>query len=387
MGFRLRGGLERLARSTALEARRPGALLSLVVVILLGVESAAIPVVTSGVPLRVTVQFSAANGTGITGSFTISATIASVSAHVALLPGTAGARPNAVFVFYDSGYPVRLASASDVLGLGTRVSYYLSNVRPSIPVSFVDAGILPQVLEANPHAELVIFGYALIPDNVFSANTTLLRSWLDGGGTLVWAGGPIGYFEGHSTSAGFVFQDLGWSGQTDLLGFPLEDAIGNPATNSSGPLLSFAETPLARAIGIGYQGTADGANVSEVEAHGGTDLGYDSAPSSAEAPRTSLAYVPVGKGGLYYFGGALWGTGTGVVPDGDVILSGDIALLAATGYVPEAGTATSVTVVVSPLRATSTSLEISDDTGDALALVTSSVAGSSYLFLWAASRT
>jgi hypothetical protein len=58
---------------------------------------------------------------------------------------------------------------------------------------------------------------------------------------------------------------------------------------------------------------------------------------SESAARTSIAYLPIGAGGVYYFGGAIWTSGLGTIPDGDVSLSDDIALLAGLGFVPGGG--------------------------------------------------
>lgn len=370
----------RLARSSTLAV--PIALLVAALMILMAGEATVLHLREDSAPLGVSIQITQSTPTEFSALFQLVANQGSIVAHVALLPGEKSKPVSQVLVFYDPAFTVRFANPSDVIGLTNRLADYLHSLNPSISVSTVDSAGLPDALAGSPNAALVIFGYGTLPDDVFSHNVTLLKTWIEGGGILIWAGGPLAYFEGHSlASGGFQHEDLGWNGQVDLAGFQLEDPIGDPAVHSSGPLTSTTESPLGYALGIQYPGTADGANVTELEGHNGSDVGFDSNSTGKESPRTSLAYIPVGQGGIYYFGGAIWGTGFGVVPEADTLLSGDMALLIGTGYRPSQGPEGANQLTVGYLKKSSDSLSLIGPPSHVTAEVTSTI-GTAYLFIW-----
>lgn len=332
-------------------------------------------------PLTVSVVSTQAGENSFSVTLRFTARDGAIGVHDSLVPGESSNPVNHVFVLYDPNMFVRFGTPNDVVGLEERIGDYLNQLSTPIPVSLVSSSQLLPDLESNPHAAFIDFAYATIPDNVFSPNTTMLRSWIASGGTLIWAGGPLAYFEGHVTSAGsFVYDNLGWAGQQDLTGFPLEDAIGNPASRSYGPLIGTSESTVGASLGIMYPGTPDGANLTEVLRHNGTDLGFDAAVGST-SERTSLVFVPINQGRLFYFGGAIWGDGLGIVPGADSSLSTDIELLVGTGYSPLPGptTFTNVTLTYgSPLEQT---LSVSG-TYNHFVVIVSSTFGPTSLFLW-----
>jgi len=358
------------------------ALLALVSVLVISGEAAILGGRSASGTLNVSVEVIQAGPISASFQFRISAPDGDLVAHVALVPGTRSLSVTKVLVFYDVGFHVRFANPGDVLGLSSRLSTYLATVSPPIPVSTVNASSLPNALNANPKAALVDFGYGTIPDNVLSRNTSLLENWIYAGGTLIWAGGPLAYFEGHlSPSGAYQKTDLGWSGQNLLAGFRLEDPVGNPATRSSGPLLASNETALGSALGVQYPGAADGANTSELAMNHATDLGFDSLASGGAASRTSLAFVPIGNGGILYFGGAVWGTGSGTVPLADASIAGDVALLLRAAYAPAPGPTSVATVTVAYWKPSQLILSVNGSYTHIVGIVTSTL-GPAYLFQW-----
>jgi hypothetical protein len=337
---------------------------------------------TRGAPISVTIDSIVTASGSASVEISLRASYGAIDAHVALLSGISESRVSSVFVFEDPGYFLRFGNLVDVVGLETRLSDYFSELSPPIPVSFVDAAELPTILLSNPHAALVDFAYDTLPDSVFSANTTLLKTWITAGGTLVWAGGPLAFFEGHTLpGGGFEHEDLGWRGQVDLTGYDLEDTDGNPAVLSAGPLLGTNESPIGSALGIEFDGTPDGANTTQLALHNGTDLGFDSASSPEASSRTSLAFVPIGQGRLFYFGGAAWGDGIGTIPNGAGLVSADIGLLLGTGFVPEPGPAVSETVGLTDFHPTELRLNVSGSYTHLIVVVTSTT-GAVSLFVW-----
>ncbi|MFI5414516.1 MAG: hypothetical protein ACHQ16_02470, partial [Candidatus Lutacidiplasmatales archaeon] len=269
---------------------------------------------------------------GVTTTIRLTAGTTPLSVHVGLLPGTERAR-GPVHVFADSSYADPNGSYTTTAEIAERVSLALSGSGHAMTVAMVNAGGLPTILAAGSPGTLVVLG-GLVPDSVLSNSSTLLADWVSHGGTLIWAGGLLGGAEGHPGSGGFVSDPLGPEGQLDLVHFPLSDTAG------PGPLLSEAPTLLAQAVGTTYNGTPSGANTTEAAAHGGIDLGWDSpAGETGGAPRSSLVYVPVGSGGVFFFGGSVWGSKRPPldVPAANLALADDVALLVASGYVPAAG--------------------------------------------------
>jgi hypothetical protein len=129
-----------------------------------------------------------------------------------------------------------------------------------------------------------------------------------------------------------------------------------------------------------YDGTVYGADLSEVEAHGGVSLGYETPPAPSGASGvTSVAYVPVGNGSLFYFGGALdAGPGMVNVPSGGLLLSYDVAQMLDFPYVPSSGPVTILNLDLSGFQSSTVTLGTSDrETGAAL-LVESQVIGSTF---------
>lgn len=333
-------------------------------------------------PLTAAIASVQAGPSSINVTLRLTARDGAINVHVAVIPGESLPPVSRVLVFYDPAFFLRFGTTVDVVGLEDRLSEYLSALSPSIPVSFVDSAQLPTALSDNPNAAFIDFCYATLPDTVLSTNSTLLHTWISGGGTLIWAGGPLAFFEGNPTpTGGFQYEDLGWSGQSAVVGFPLEDSIGDPAAVSAGPLLASNESSAGSALGISYDGTPDGANTTELAEHNGTDLGFDSAHVGEAAPRTSLAFVPVGDGRVFFFGGAIWGDGEGIIPNAAGYLASDIALLLETGYFPLHGPSVAENVTLHALTPTLVTLRASGQYTHMIALVTST-AGPISLFLW-----
>jgi hypothetical protein len=282
--------------------------------------------------LQVAVVSIETGSTMVTTSVRLTAGTTPLAVHVGILPGKERAL-GPVHVFNDAAYPDPNGSYTTTAEVTERVVLALGGMAHPPSISTIDASRLPSLLAAGPPGTLVVLG-GLVPDSVLSNSTRLLATWVSGGGTLIWAGGPLGASEGHPTSNGFDSDSLGWQGQLDLVHYPLSD-VGAP-----GPLLSENGTALSDALGTSYDGTPTGANTSELAAHGGVDLGLDGHLGTARGSlRSSLVYQPVGVGGVFYFGGSVWAAKQPPldVPTASFALADDLALLLGTGYVPAPG--------------------------------------------------
>ena len=330
-------------------------------------------------------------------SVMIPATSGRLSMHVAAISShtLAQGRPDRIYVLLDTRFPGLYISYPDEEFVALHLIVFLDRMAANVPVIVVRGDQVAAALASDPHAALVIAGTPA-PSSVLSPNSTQLAQWIRHGGTLFWAGGPLGFASGSALpGGGFRYDSLFWQGQISLVGFPLTDpgVVAKPGTASRlppPPLYGVDPSPLATALGIAYSATPDGANATRLAAHGEVSLGFE-APSSGNpsaGPWTSLAYVPVGSGGVFYFGGGDLSSYQGYVPyvagwivDGSVDVSRDISLLAGLGIVPAALPFAQTDVVSSTTGPTLATLTLPNTTGGIAVFVESGTVGE-ILYFW-----
>lgn len=365
---------------------RVSTLLAVVAVIALCLDAAWTTGIAHESPLSVSARFTRAGGSGVQAEVAVRASHGALPVHAGLFAGSIDpTQTGPVYVFSDPSYPTRYVSSADLLGLAQRIQEDFRELGASRDVRIVTAADLPGILSGPPRSVLLMVGGASVPDSVILGNgTPLLRSWVEGGGELVWAGGPLAFYDGRPlpTSGRLSDDDLGWQGEVRFFGYPLEDPVGDPSIESRGGLYSNLSSPAAAALGLSYRGTMDGANVSQVVSHGGTVLGYVTAPTGGPTgPRTSVAYVPMGQGEVLYFGGALWANTVGSVPGADVALSTDIALLIGLSIVPMGGDGDWTDFVLPGGGSAQFALSVPRAPAGAFLMVDSVIEGN-LLFLW-----
>lgn len=284
---------------------------------------------------------------GVGGGATVTATFTNardvpLPLHVGTLPGQAQHPPPQALMLVDPSYPAIFGSYADVLALEQRVGALLAAAGAPTQLQPVTAAGLSSVLNATPGGTLIVAEYGSVPPYLLSNRSAPLASWVRGGGTLIWAGGPLGFFEAPAGDGarGCCPGGLGWAGQLAMVGFPLTDPVNassSPGEPDGGPTIGTVVPALGAAWGTLYDGTQFGANVSELTAHGGFALGGETA--GAATARTSLAYLPLGAGRLFFFGNAIWSPTGQYTPDGGLALSVDIARLLDAGVLPSGGPA------------------------------------------------
>jgi hypothetical protein len=312
-----------------------------------------------------------------------------VPVSVSLLPVAFHSQAAEVYVFEDSSYPPLFGTTPEVAALAAQIGLEFQLLGAATTVSTIDAAQLPSFLEANTSATLVVANYGGVPTTVFSNSSDELGTWIRAGGSLVWAGDPLAYYsEPPNVSPSGVWPGgLGWQAQVKLLGFPLTDSVPSPDSSplspGSGPIYGVNAAPLAGALGLVYNGTLFGANTTELAAHGGLSLGFSSvAIPGGPAPRTSLAYIPVGNGSVYYFGGAVNVPSGPYVPEGGVRLADDIAQLLAFPFTPSPGPVVVQSLSLGFYAQTQVTLSGSFASSEVGLLVRSNLAGS-VLYEWA----
>jgi hypothetical protein len=338
-------------------------------------------------PLQVDITVSTGPPNGLSGRFTLTSGLYPLSAHLALVPGAIRHMTDpTVLYFADSTYPSLYAPVNDVIQMEARIASYLRLIGSNAQIQVVSGPDLPAALFEHPTAFLVFLGQGVLPDSVFAPGDSLIHDWVVEGGTLVWAGGPLAYWEGHPIPTGFYYDSLKWWGQQDLAGFPLTDV--SPVANASvEPATTYStnESSLGAALGLSYPGIPSGANVTEVTTHHGVVLGSIAGSLDApgvRAPVSSLVYVPDGLGSIFYFGGALFHGLNHPIPDGSVTLSQDVGILLGLRYLPGVGPSAFTAIDLGSLDQRSVTLTLSNDSGGVVALVTSSLQGT-LLEFWA----
>lgn len=313
-------------------------------------------------------------------TFRVTTGLTPVAVHLGLLPGSVRDR-GPVYVFADTRFPDTYGSFTSIHQVIERVSLVLAASGIQTPVEYVNASGVLSVVDGPATGTLVVLG-GIIPETVFSNKTNTLVTWVENGGTLVWAGGPLGSEEGNPTHGPFSWDPLNWSGQQDLVHYPLTDV------GPVGPLLGDRSTSLGDAFGTVYNGTPTGANTSELRAHGGFDLGIDTAPGAhGAAPRTSLAYQPVGHGGVFFFGGSFSAQTEppSDVPNADFAFTDDLASLIVSGYVPGPGQGASMNLALGTLVTDTVTLSVPDGEIDSgLVAIATTPALPTFLSVWSA---
>jgi hypothetical protein len=283
------------------------------------------------------------------------------------------ARPDRLYVLADPAYPSLFSDSETVRGDVGRIASYLNEIGAPLAVEAITGAEALPLLEADPHAAFAVIGLPA-PDSVISNSTTFLATWVRDGGLLIWAGGPIGFASGHPSSGGrFDYDSLGWEAQLAIAGFNVTDPAplmpsGSSTTAPAPPISAASPTALGSALATQYYATPAGANFSELESHGGLPLGFATEPGAegGHSVRTSIAYIPVGAGGILFFGGADFSAYEGYIPyssgwitDGTAVLSLDIALWIGLGALPSGGPSSSITVAVPSDSSVSVSLPVS----------------------------
>jgi hypothetical protein len=287
-----------------------------------------------------------------------------------VFPGVANwstGRP--IYLYVDPRSSCVFGDEFDVQGQALRLLQL-----PGISVHAVNASGVLRVLAGTPDAILMLLECGVVPAAPSDPTASALHHWLLDGGELIWAGGPIGFYVQTVSFPQYGLVDRGWSGQQDILGFPLVDtpagAHGAPIALPGG---TTATTPsaMANALGTSYADVPYGANTSELGSHYGVDLGFDAPAVGNAAPRSSLSFVPVGSGGVYYFGGALWIYNGAALPNAGTTLGFDLSVLLRMDALPVLGPVDSESVSVAPYSSASLNLAFSPGvTGEVLVVRT-----------------
>jgi len=231
-------------------------------------------------------------------------------------------RQLSVYVYEDSRFPVADVAPTVPQGIFDHLSGELATRHYEASVAAVSAEDLARVLKDTTTAagRVAVMMTGVIPANVFSSNVDLLTPWVQAGGLAVWGGGAIGFWSGENGQSLSTDDALGDAGTQRLLG---SNVVEFPTTFGS---RGDVESAFASALDLNYNFTGAGVFLDAIAAHGGLDLGWDSAQV------TSVAYLPRGLGGFLIFGGE--------IPD-EASVSVDLARILMSGAIYGTGQAAS----------------------------------------------
>jgi hypothetical protein len=143
---------------------------------------------------------------------------------------------------------------------------------------------------------IIVAMTGMFPANVFSTTTDLVSRWVAAGGTLVWGGTPVGTWSAPPT-ANTVSKpgdiSAGPQGVERLLG---PGFVGTPPDLRRYAVL---RTPMARALGLGYQDTGVSLLDTGTRAHRKA-IGWLS------SGRSSISLVRRGRGSFVLFEGPIY---------------------------------------------------------------------------------
>jgi len=237
-----------------------------------------------------------------------------------------------IFVYYDDEYPVSLVPRPYWFGFVEHITVELQLRGYNGSIKVVNAEELEEGMRNND--SIVIMASGVFPDTVYNGNDSLVTNWLQSGGSLIWIGDVVGYYVGHRGKEVGPYEDNpGWEGQNQTLGFSLLKEYLNVNERIADTHSNFSD-----ALDLRYSDALLGASVDEVEEHGGVVLGKT---TSSNDKRTSIAYVPVGKGHLIVFGG---GIGRTFSVTGEDVAAQDMAQILCSGFLFYKGNLTYTTL-------------------------------------------
>lgn len=223
------------------------------------------------------------------------------------LPECASNGERRILVYYDDGHiyngPVFIGRW---IGLIDHLNPEVGFRDDAIKIDEADASGLGAAFLTQNASEAsqttIVIPSGSFPIDIFPKYASEIRAWMESGGRLVWIGGPLGYWVSSGNGIVPIYDFGNISGQELILGYNISDS--NPEAAMP---MALEQTPVSAALGIRYPGTYYGAIIEAVEAHGGKILGNIMRDVPMKNGRienlTSVAYVPVGCGGLLYFGG------------------------------------------------------------------------------------
>lgn len=247
-----------------------------------------------------------------------------VDLQVFATPATSGMNETVnkpVFIYYDDAYPSSFVTRAGWAGLLDHAPVELRLRGYKGPINNVNADELRSIMEQD-YDSVIIIPSGVFPDTVHANNESLVRNWLEAGGTLIWIGDAFAYLTGlRNGSLEHFSGDNFTQVQDQILGFAPIAPINETST-----VFASVQSDFSSALDLQYPDASKGALVSEVVNSHGLVLGETTNSTDA---RTSISSLPVGNGHLILFGG---GIGTVFTATGEDVIAHDIAQILCSGF-------------------------------------------------------
>lgn len=204
-----------------------------------------------------------------------------------------------VYLYMDPSYPSFADQAATQhlfqhLRAQLQLRDYPGTVQP------VDAVALVEALHTET-PNVIIIASEVLPVTVLdqAGDFTLLKDWLERGGTLVWIGSNFGHYLGRPGN--ILLPANAWDAQTAVLGEPLFRGADKRTTQES---YAFVQSDVGAALGLEFDIAWAPLDPVRVQQRGGQNLGR-LRRDALGAPVSSITYVPVGQGHLVAFAAGL----------------------------------------------------------------------------------
>lgn len=203
-------------------------------------------------------------------------------------------------VFYeDPKYPI-IGDPTSVYGVWDHLMPALRDRGYAGGAEVANASQLAGLMNSSL-TPVVVMTTSVMPDLILNRTRNLVRPFLARGGILVWAGHLLGAYTAGTNETEVNWDqawNLRWDGETAVFGAPL---IG---VNMTFPGTVNRTTAVSAWLDIRYPYAYVGANLSYLAGQGGFALGgvSDGTKDNVSFPHTSVAWIPVGRGGVVLFG-------------------------------------------------------------------------------------
>lgn len=203
--------------------------------------------------------------------------------------------------YFDKAYAsLRGVTPQFAGGFATHLQEDLARRGEPVPVKVLDAAGLRRLLSGNRHGVALMVLGGVLPDTVRSERDDLLKSWLLGGGTVFWAGGPFDlmYAPPNAPNPAAAYEGPDYSRWRGLYGarslFPRSvNVFAPPVVHAATPSKNWA---IAR---IDFDRTTFALNSGPLVRRGGAPLAYIDARYNS-----SVSTLPLGAGRLVFFADA-----------------------------------------------------------------------------------
>ena len=221
---------------------------------------------------------------------------------VALVPFNQSRDDLPIYFYFDDSYPLVLTSVNAYLGLYNFLTSDLAEKNIQNTIQIVDAkGLVEKMGDGK---SIIIMSSGILPDTVYSKDKNLVTQWLESGGIMFWLGDGFGYYsaaEGREIKDDSEHGKIGWEGQEKILGKNyLFGEVFEPVEKS----LADTATQIAQALGLKYRYITTGAVMSELARNNASSIGFNKNIND-NFGRSSISFIPVGKGRLILFGSGI----------------------------------------------------------------------------------